>query len=134
MAKFNVKIVTPEKSFFEGDVDSILLDTTTGRVEILANHIPYAAGIVPTVLKIKKDDEVKYAALSGGLLEFKDNRAIVLSNSAEWPEEIDVERAKKAKERAEERLKSGDKRVNKERAKLALRRAEARLKAVERAK
>jgi F-type H+-transporting ATPase subunit epsilon len=131
MAKFKLEIVTPERRFFDGEVEGISLDTLSGRIQILANHIAYASGLLPSVVKIKQDGQNKYAVVSGGFIQFMNNEAMVLADSAEWPEEIDVERAKEAYERAEARLKAKDDNIDKKRAKMALLRASARLKVAE---
>lgn len=131
MAKFEIEIVTPEKKFFKGEVESINLPTLNGRAQILANHIPYVTGLIPGILKIVENGKEKVANISGGFIQFADNKAIIMADSAEWPGEIDVERAKKAKERAENRLKNkkDDNDLDIMRAELALKRAIARINA-----
>lgn len=131
MANFKLEIVTPDKKFFEGDVQSITFNSLMGRIQILANHIPYASGLLPSLLKIKQDSEEKYAAIAGGFVEFMDNKATIIADAAEWPEEIDVERAEKALERAEERLEKKGSDADIKKAEIALRRASVRLKAAE---
>ncbi|KMT22777.1 ATP synthase F1 subunit epsilon [Clostridium cylindrosporum] len=131
MAKFEIEIVTPEKKFFVGEVESINLTTLNGKVQILANHIPYVTGLVPGVIKIVQNGKEKVASLSGGFIQFANNKGIILADAAEWPQEIDVERANEAKKRAETRLqnKKNDHNVDISRAEFALKRAMARIQA-----
>ncbi len=131
MAKFEIEIITPEKKFFKGEVESINLTTLDGRVQILANHIPYVTGLAPGIIKIVENGKEKVASLSGGFVQFADNKGVILADSAEWPQEIDVNRAKEAKERAEQRLKNkkSDHDLDIMRAELSLKRAIARINA-----
>lgn len=129
MAKFELEIVTPEKKFFKGEVESVNLTTLNGKVQILANHVPYVTGLVPGVVKIVENGKEKVGSLSGGFIQFADNKGLILADAAEWPQEIDVNRAKEAKERAENRLKNKKNQDDLDitRAELALRRAIARI-------
>lgn len=131
MAKFEIEIITPEKKFFKGEVESINLSSLNGRVQILANHIPFVTGLVPGIIKIVENGKEKVANISGGFLQFAENKGVIMADSAEWPGEIDVKRAEEAKERAEKRIKNkkddGD--IDIMRAELALKRAIARIKA-----
>ena len=130
MEKFEIEIVTPEKKFFKGEVESINLTTLNGKVQILANHIAYVTGLKPGIIKIVENGKEKIASLSGGFIQFAENKGVILADAAEWPQEIDVERATQAKERAEKRLqnkKSED--VDIARAQLALSRALSRINA-----
>lgn len=130
MEKFEIEIVTPEKKFFKGEVESLNLTTLNGKVQILANHIAYVTGLKPGIIKIVENGKEKIASLSGGFIQFAENKGVILADAAEWPQEIDVERATQAKERAEKRLqnkKSED--VDIARAQLALSRALSRINA-----
>lgn len=131
MANFKLEIVTPERKFFEGQVEAISIDTLSGRIQILANHTSYASGLLPSVIKITKADGNKFAVVTGGFIQFMNNEAMVLADSAEWPEEVDAERAKEAYDRAKQRVDAKGEKVDKQRAKMALLRATARLKASE---
>ena len=128
MSQFNVEIITPERHFFSGEIDAISMTTLSGRIQILAHHIPYATGIMPSVIKIKQKDTVKYATVSGGFIEFTNNKATILADSAEWPEDIDTNRAEEAYKRAKARLADKDQNLDKKRAQMALMRALARVK------
>lgn len=131
MATYKLEIVTPERKFFNGVVEAISIETLSGRIQILANHTPYASGLLPSVIKINQADGNKFAVVTGGFIQFMNNEAMILADSAEWPEEVDTDRAKEAYERAKQRIDAKDDKVDKKRAKLALLRAAARLKASE---
>lgn len=130
---FRLQIVTPDRIFFEGDADFIELRTTEGEIGILKGHIPLTTIIAPGVLKITKGGEVKEAALLSGFLEILQDKVVILAESCEWPEEIDLNRANEAKIRAERRLKGSDEgQVNVTRAEMALRRSLIRIELAER--
>lgn len=131
MEQFALEIVTPERKFFSGMIESITVKTLSGNIQILSRHIPVAAGLLPCVIKIKQDDFAKFAVISGGFLEFDNNKAMILADSAEWPEEIDINRAEEALERAKKRLEASGDNIDKKRAKMAIMRAVERLKAGE---
>ena len=128
MSQFSIEIITPERNFFSGEIESISLTTLTGRIQILAHHIAYATGIMPCVIKIKQKGTIKYATITGGFLEVTDNKAIILADGAEWPQEIDVNRAEEAMKRAKEKLRTKDDNLDKRRAQLSLMRSLARIK------
>lgn len=125
---FKVKVITPERIFFEGDADLLELKTSEGDIGILAGHIPLTAILAPGVMKITKDGEGKEAALLDGFVEILQDRVTVLAEACEWPDEIDENRAKEAKIRAERRLSEGD--GDLARAEMALRRALIRIDVV----
>jgi F-type H+-transporting ATPase subunit epsilon len=129
MANFKLEIVTPERRFFEGQVEAISIDTLSGRIQILANHTAYASGLLPSVVKIKQADGNRFAVITGGFIQFMNNEATVLADSAEWPEEVDAHRAQEAYDRAKQRVDAKGDKLDKNRAKMALLRASARLKA-----
>lgn len=126
--QFHLEIITPDRKFFDEDVTMVELNTVEGEMGVYADHIPMTEIIAPGVLKIHQGNEKKEAALMSGFMEITKEKVTILAEVAEWPDEIDVERAKKAKERAEQRLKSGhDPHVNELRAETSLRRALIRL-------
>lgn len=134
MSQFSIEIITPERQFFSGEIDSISVTTLSGRIQILAHHIAYATGIVPCMIKIRQKDTILYAAVTGGFLEVTNNKATILADDAEWPEDVDVNRAQEALSRAKERLNAkGAKSDNldKKRAQMALMRSLARIKVSE---
>lgn len=101
---FYVEILTPEKKFFWGDIETIIVRTPLGEMGILKGHIPMVVIIDIGTVRIKKDGQWIEAALSEGFMEVKQDKAVILVDTAEWPDEIDINRAKAAKDRAAERL------------------------------
>lgn len=104
MATFRLEIISPDKNFFNDDVEMAIVRTSEGDTGIMANHINYVASLDVGVVKIKKEGKFKEAALSGGFIKFFDNKATIITEAAEWPDEIDIERARKSKELAEKML------------------------------
>lgn len=124
MEKIAFKIITPERVLYEGDVDKIQLSGKgeVGEFTVLPRHIPMTSTVGNGTVKIYIDEnETKEATMFGGFIVVEHNSAVLMADVAEWPEDIDVERAKAAKQRAEERLKTEDQ--NFERARVALLRA-----------
>ena len=121
----------PERVFSNDDVTFVELSTSEGEIGVYPNHIPLTAVLVPCVLKIHQDGEVKKAAGHGGIVEILKDSVTVLAEIAEWPEEIDVNRANEAKIRAERRLSAKDSNLDVHRAEMALKRSLARLGAVD---
>ena len=103
------------------------MKTTEGEIGVLAGHIPLTAILEPGVLRIKKSDGDKEAALHDGFVKITKDKVTILAESCEWPDEIDVNRANEAKTRAERRLKSGEPAVDMLRAELALKKALTRI-------
>ncbi len=129
--KFTLIVNTPDREFYRGEVSMLELTTSEGDIGIYAGHIPLTAVLVPGVMTIHEDGGEKKAAVHGGIIEILQTKVNVLAEVAEWPDEIDVNRANEARIRAERRLKSGDAHVNMVRAELALKRSLARLNAVD---
>lgn len=129
---FKVKVISPDRVFFEGEADLLELKTSEGDIGILAGHIPLTAVIAPGIMRITKDGEVKEASLLEGFVEILQDRVTVLAEACEWPEEIDVNRAHEAKIRAERRLAGSEGDINYTRAEMALRRALIRIELTDR--
>ena len=127
---FELKIIEPDGMFFDGQSSFLEFTSVTGEMGVYANHIPLTTILAPGVVKIHNDGQVKKAAVMGGFIEIQKDRITVMAENAEWPEEIDVERAKAAKKRAEERLHDRNADVDVVRAEAALKRAMARIRAV----
>ena len=124
---FDLKIVCPERMFYEGKAKMGELTTTEGEIGVYADHLPMTMILKPGVLTITEEDGVKEAALHAGFIEILPHRVTILAEVAEWPDEIDLERAQKAKDRAEERIASKDADINLVRAESALARSLTRL-------
>lgn len=127
MEDYKLRIITPDRVFYEGTADMIEFNTTEGEVGVLPGHIPMTVIIKPGVLTITEKDEVKEAALHSGFVEILPDRMTILAEVVEWPGEIDLERAEAAKRRAEERIKSHTPETDMARAETALMRAIARI-------
>jgi len=125
---FYLEIITPNRIFFSGEVESISLRTPMGGMGVLKGHIPMVVGVDVGPIKIKKDGEVLEAVLTEGFMEVKQDKVVILVDTAEWPHEIDRNRAEAAKRRAEERLHRQLSQIEYIRSKAALARAMARLK------
>lgn len=128
---FKLQVIAPDRIFLEDEAEMIELTTTEGEIGVLKDHIPLTAIVAPGILRIKKDGEEKEAALHEGFLEILGDKVVILAESCEWPDEIDINRANEAKIRAERRLKSADAEINETRAELALRRSLVRLSLAE---
>ncbi len=96
------KIVTPEKTVFEDAVDQATLPTTDGEITILPNHRSYIASLKPGGIMLKKNGEESFVCISGGFIEFHGNELVILADTAERAEEIDLKRAEEARQKAEE--------------------------------
>ncbi len=127
---FRLKVYSPTRIFFEGDADMVELTTTEGEIGVYKNHVPLTAIVAPGILRIYQNGEIREATLLDGFLEILPEEVIILSESCEWPEEIDYHRAEEARIRAERRLSSGTD-TNYNRAELALRRSLIRLQLAE---
>ncbi len=127
MKSYKLKIVTPEKTFFDGEAEQITIRTTEGDIGILANHIRYVCNIVAGPLRVKDASGEREAALSEGILKVSDKGVTVLVSTAEWADEIDLERAERAKQKAEDILSNKSRADEFERAEIKLKRALARI-------
>lgn len=125
----HLKIITQERVVFDEDVDEVYTKTTDGEMGILKNHVPVMAALDIGVTKAVKNNEAKYFTTMGGVFQFKNDEALILTSTAESGDEIDVTRAKDALKRAKERLANKDAELDAKRAEAALARAMARLKA-----
>jgi len=126
---FSLEIIAPNRVVFSGEATSVSAPGTLGGFQVLFNHAPLLSSLEAGLLKVKDTQgaDTVYAT-GGGYLEVRGNKVVVLVDSAERPEEIDVERARSAHARAEERLKSRDPSLDVERAERALARAMNRIR------
>jgi F-type H+-transporting ATPase subunit epsilon len=134
MATTRLEIVTAERVVFSDEVDLVVAPGVQGELGILPHHAPLMTMLLPGELRVKKGGEEAYMAISGGFLEVRPDRIIILADAAERAEEIDIERAEAAKKRAEERLKHPVPEVDTSRAEASLRRAIARIQVGQRRK
>ncbi len=131
MATFRLEVVTAERMVFADDVNGVIAWGVEGQLGILPHHAPLMTMLQPGDLVIKRDNEEEYLALSGGFLEVRPDKVIILADACERAEEIDVARAEAAKCRAEETLRERPPEVDTAAAEAALRRSLARLKVAE---
>lgn len=124
---FLLRIITPERLFYENQVDMVEFNTTEGEIGVLPGHVPLTVIVKPGILDITEPEGDKVAALHAGFAEILPDRVTILAEIIEWPEEIDEERARAARERAEERLRSKTAETDLARAETALLRAVARI-------
>ncbi len=127
MAKLHLRVVTPLRDMYDGKVDYLIVKTHEGQMAFLPNHIPLTTTLDIGAMKISINGEEREAALLGGFVEVLNNNVTVVSDVAEWPEEIDVLRAKEARERAITRIRQTSDKMELRRAELAFRRAAVRL-------
>lgn len=126
---FSFEILTLQKLFLREEVIFVIAPGREGQFEILAGHAPFVFALKPGPLRMRMPDgSDRYVAVGDGFLVVQKERTTVLARSAERPEEIDVERAQRAKDRAEQRLQEKGTNVDTVRAQAALQRALARLK------
>lgn len=114
MASFKLKILSCDRLFYQGECDALIYPAADGGTEILANHTQMTAQVCVGELryKIPSDPDWKIAVVSGGIVEVGHNDVTVIVYSAEKPEEIDAERARKAKELAEAEMREKQSAVN----------------------
>ena len=122
-----LEIVTPERVFYSGEAWMVELTTQQGEIGVYKNHIPLTTVIAPGVLTIKEAQGEKLAALHAGFLEILPEKITILAEVAEWPEDIDADRAEAAKQRAEERLQNHTADIDIARAEISLKKSLVRL-------
>jgi F-type H+-transporting ATPase subunit epsilon len=127
MAEYLLEVITPEKSFFCEMVESVVLPTTDGQMAIMRGHEKMVIAIMPGELKIDKGGKWLYCSVAPGFVEIRPDETLIFTQSAEWPEEIDIRRAEEAKIRAEERMRQKLSTREYKMNKLAMARAMARL-------
>ena len=134
MATTRLEIVTAERVVFSEDVDVVIAPGIEGQLGVLPHHAPLMTTLMPGELLVRKGGEEFSLAITGGFVEVRPDRIIILADAAERVEEIDVARAEEAKRRAEERLKERAPEVDMFRAEAALRRSLVRLQVASRRK
>ena len=128
MSTFLLEVVTPERTVYAQDVDMIVVKGVAGELGILPNHIPLVTPLKIAPVKINIGKKSEYIAVNGGFMEVRKDKVVIFAESAELPGEIDVDRARASKERAEQRLRAAKKdEFDFRRAELSLQRALNRL-------
>lgn len=103
-APFKLTVITPEKTFYDGEAEQVIVRTTEGDIGILANHISLVASLPSGPMKITDDSGVRAAAVSAGLIKVGGNEVHIFADAVEWADEIDIEWANRSKENAEQRI------------------------------
>ncbi len=130
MSPVTFEVVTPAEKVLEEEVESVIVPGTEGYLGVLPRHTPLLTTLKPGVVRYRKvGDKAESLAVSGGFMEAGPDRVVILADTAELASEIDVERALRAKERAEMRLRERPPGMDVARAEAALARSLARLKA-----
>jgi F-type H+-transporting ATPase subunit epsilon len=132
MKALDLEIVTPQNVSYKGLVQAVTVPGTLGSFQVLFDHAPLISTLEIGIIKIKlSEDKTEFYATSGGTVEVLNNKVLILADSLEFAEDIDIERAKRAMERARERLENKNEKIDAARAKAALARAMNRLNAAE---
>jgi F-type H+-transporting ATPase subunit epsilon len=134
MATFKLEIVTAERMVYSDEISALIAWGVQGQLGILPHHAPLMTMLQSGDLLIRKDKEEEFFALSGGFLEVRPDKVIILADACERADEIDLARAEEAKKRAQETMKAAPLSADAAVAEAALRRSIARLKAAERKK
>ena len=125
---FDLEIISPERIFYKGEASFVELTTSEGEVGIYKNHVPMTNVIVPGIVTIHEADGIKEAAVHSGFMVILQDSIKIMAEVVDWPDEIDENRAREAKIRAERRLAEGGEGLDVDRAELALKRSIARIR------
>jgi len=126
---FNLKIFTPEREFFSGDVEGVVADAPDGSVMVLADHAPFVMPVSVGNIGVKQDGKWDYSVNTEGFMEVRHEGVLIFVQACEHPDEIDERRAEDARKRAEEHLRQKQSMTEYKQSKIALARAMARLQA-----
>jgi F-type H+-transporting ATPase subunit epsilon len=102
--RFPLSVLTPERTFFNGEAVSITVETIDGQIGVLADHVPMVTALTMGTLVIRQENQILVAFHSEGFMEVTARGAEIFCQVCEWPDEIDIDRAAEAQRRAEERL------------------------------
>lgn len=124
---FDLEIISPDRIFFQGKAAMVEVNTTEGQIGIYRGHIPLTTILEPGIVVISDEEGKREAAIHSGFMEILQNRVRILAEEAEWPDEIDLNRALEAKVRAERHMQMQDPNINVARAEIALHKALVRI-------
>jgi F-type H+-transporting ATPase subunit epsilon len=131
--KIKLEVVTPDKMLLSKDVEVVVATGTEGEFGVLYGHIPFLASLAVGEMRFRDGNQTEYAAISGGFAEVTGKKVTILAEAAELAREIDIDRAARARERAEKRLaQTKAEAMDYSRAEAALHRAMLRLKVTDR--
>ena len=129
----HIEVITPERKVYEDDVDMVIAPGSEGYLGILPHHAPLLTGLGPGEFRVKRGGSEEVLAVFGGFMDVRGDRVTVLTDSAERPEEIDLQAAQEARERAQQALAAGTLNAADEaRARASLQRELMRIRVVER--
>lgn len=133
-SKFKVTIITPDGTVYDNDnATMVIMNTAGGQMGIMANHVPLIATLEISTVRIKHSEgTAEVATVNGGIIQFDGHQALIAADSAEMPEEIDIQRAEEAKKRSESEIEKAKREHNQDelaRAEVHLKRAINRLNA-----
>jgi len=131
VATFRLEIVTAERMVYSDDIDALVAWGVEGQLGILPHHAPLMTMLQPGDLMIRRNKQEEFLAISGGFLEVRPDKVIILADACERVDEIDIARAEEAKKRAQETMKAAPLSLEAAAAEAALRRSLARLKVAE---
>ncbi len=127
---FKLRIITPDRTFYESEVTMVEFNTTEGEIGVLKGHIPLTVVVAPGIITITEESGTREAALHAGFAEVLSDSVVIMAEIIERPSEIDLERAQEARDRAEERLRTRTPETDIARAETALQRAMARINVI----
>jgi F-type H+-transporting ATPase subunit epsilon len=127
MSTFLLEIVTPERKVYAQDVNMVIVKGAAGELGILPNHIPLVTPLKIAPVIVKRDRATDFVAVSGGFIEVRKDKVVILAESAELPQDIDIDRAQAARQRAEQRLTGKRDEIDFRRAEASLQRAVTRM-------
>lgn len=128
MSEFALKIVCPEGEYYQGKVEILNVVSTVGQMGILANMLPFAGVLEISEMNFVSNGQRRFFFISGGFIHVTKEGVTLITDAIEDKETIDLDRAKRAKDRAEKRLRNRDAKLDVMRAELALKRALTRIK------
>jgi len=120
---FQLEIVTPDRKFYNDSVEMVIFRSTEGDIGIMGDHMPTVIPLSIGVIRIKKDGKIIKASCAGGFANIDEYKTTIITDAAEWPEEIDVKRAEAAAARARKRLEERSPEIDIARAEIALKKA-----------
>ncbi len=124
---FQLEIITPDRVFYKGEASMVEFTSVDGEMGVYKHHIPLTTVLAPGIVTVTEPGGKKHAAVHAGFVQILGEKVTFLAEIAEWPDEIDVNRAQAAKARAEERLRSHSADIDVARAEIALKKALVRL-------
>lgn len=108
MASFNLQIITPDKIFFDGQAERLIVRTTEGDMGILAKHENFVGALPSGAVKIMTNGNYKVAAISSGVVKVSENKTTIIAEAIEWADEIDIDWANRSADEAREKIKAAE--------------------------